>query len=99
MHLFTNMSAYEAVTRKLQDGARHNLSNVVSKPWEEVTGGCGKLHSEELHNVHCPPHIVRVIKSKRMRWAGHVACLRETRNAYSVLVRDPEEKRPRGRLG
>jgi hypothetical protein len=46
-----------------------------------------------------PPNIIRMIKSRRMRWAGHVARLREKRNAYGILIGKPEGKRPLGRLG
>jgi hypothetical protein len=63
----------------------------------EVIGGWRKLHNEELHNLCSSPNIIRMIKSKRMRWAGYVAGMREKRNAYRVLVGKPEGKRPLGR--
>jgi hypothetical protein len=53
-----------------------------------------KLHSRELHNLYSSPDIIRQIKSRRMRWAGHVARIGEGRNLYSVLVGKPEGKRP-----
>jgi hypothetical protein len=56
-----------------------------------------KLHNDELHSLHSSPNIVRVIKSRRMRWAGHVAHMGEERNVYRVLVWRPEGKRPLGR--
>jgi hypothetical protein len=56
-----------------------------------------KLHNEELHNLYSSPNIIRMIKSKRMRWAGHVTRMGETINAYMILVGQPEEKRPLGR--
>jgi hypothetical protein len=59
----------------------------------EVTGECRKLHNEELNDLYSSPSIVRVIKSKRMRWAGQVARMGESR----VLVGKPEGKRPLGR--
>jgi hypothetical protein len=59
---------------------------------DEVTGEYRKLHSEELHNLYSFPNIIRQIKSRRMRWAGHVACMGE--EVYKVLV----GKRPLGRL-
>jgi hypothetical protein len=62
----------------------------------EMEGGWRRLHSEELHNLYASPNI-RVIKFKRMRWAGHVACIRALRNAYKILVRKPEGKRLLGR--
>jgi hypothetical protein len=51
---------------------------------EEVRGGWRRLHNEELHNVYASLNIVRVIKSKRMRWTGHVACIGDMRNAYKI---------------
>ena len=63
----------------------------------EVTGECRKLHNEELNDLYCPPNIIQVIKLRRMRWAGHVACTGERRGIYSVLVGKPEGKRPLGR--
>jgi hypothetical protein len=63
----------------------------------EVTGGWRKLHNEELHNLYSAPSIIRMIKSRRMRWAGHVARNGENRNAYRILVGNPEGKRPLGR--
>jgi hypothetical protein len=65
---------------------------------EEVTGELRKLHNEELHDLYSSPNIVRVIKSRRMRWAGHVARMGEERGMYRVLVGKPEGKRPLGRL-
>jgi hypothetical protein len=53
-----------------------------------------KLHSGELHNLYSSPDIIRKIKSRRMRWVGHVAHMGEERNIYRVLVRKPEGKRP-----
>jgi hypothetical protein len=58
-----------------------------------------KLHNDELHNPYSSPNIVRVIKSRRMRWAGHMACMGEGRGVYRVLVGRSESKRPLGRPG
>jgi len=55
-----------------------------------------KLHNEELNDLYSSPNIIRVIKSKRMRWAGHVACMGEMRAVYRVLVGKLEGKRPLG---
>jgi len=66
---------------------------------DEVTGEWRKLHNEELNDLYCSPNIVRVIKLRRMRWAGHVARMGERRGIYRVLVGKPEEKRPLGRPG
>jgi hypothetical protein len=60
-------------------------------------GGWRKLHNEELHNLYSSPSIIRTIKSRRMRWAGHVARMEEKRNTYRILVRKPERRRPLGR--
>jgi hypothetical protein len=57
----------------------------------------GKLQNEELHHLYSSPIVVRVIKSRRMEWAGHVDRLGEGRGVYRVLVRKPEGKRPLGR--
>jgi hypothetical protein len=62
-----------------------------------VTGGWRKLHNEELHNLYSSPSIIRGIKSRRKRWAGHVARMGEKRNVYMFLVGKPEGKRPLGR--
>jgi hypothetical protein len=62
-----------------------------------VTGGWRKLHNEELHNLYASPNIIRVIKSRRMRWVGHVARMGEKGNGYRFLLGQPEGKRPLGR--
>jgi hypothetical protein len=54
-------------------------------------------HNEELHSLYSLPNIIRVIKSRRMRWVGHVAQMGEKRNEYRILGGKPEEKRPLGR--
>jgi hypothetical protein len=53
---------------------------------DEVTGGWRKLHNEELHNLYSPPSIIRMIKSRRMRWEGHVARMGQKRNAYCMDI-------------
>jgi hypothetical protein len=62
-----------------------------------VTGGWRKLYKEELHNLYSSPSIIRIIKSWRMRWAGHVARMGEKRNVYRLFVGKPDGKRPLGR--
>jgi hypothetical protein len=64
---------------------------------DEVTGGWRKLHNEELHGLYSSPSVIRVIKARKMRWAGHVACMGEVRGAYNILVGKPEGWRPLGR--
>jgi hypothetical protein len=64
---------------------------------DEVTGGWRKLHNEELHGLYSSPSIIRVIKTRRMRWAGHVARMGEVKGAYNILVGRPEGRRPLGR--
>jgi hypothetical protein len=63
---------------------------------DEVTGEWRKLHNEELHDLYLSSNILQVIKSRRVRWAGHVARLGEGRDVYRVLVGKPEGKRPLG---
>jgi hypothetical protein len=62
-----------------------------------VMGGWRKLHNEELHDLYSSPSIIRIIKSRRMRLAGHVARMGEKKNVYRLLVGKPEGKRPLGR--
>jgi hypothetical protein len=64
---------------------------------DEATGGWRKLHNEELHSLYSSPSIIRMIKPRRMKWAGHVERMGEKRNAYRILVGKPEGKRPLGR--
>ena len=61
-----------------------------------MTGKWRKLYNEELNELYCSPSIVRVIKSKIMRWAGHVARMRDRRGVYRVLVGKIERRRPLG---
>ena len=64
---------------------------------DEVRREWRKLHNEELSDLYSLPNVVRVVKSRRMRWAGHVACMGEGRGVHRVLVGKPEGKRPLGR--
>jgi len=64
---------------------------------DEVTGEWRKLHNEELNDLYSSPNIVRVIKSRRMRWAGHVVSMGEKRGAYRVFVGKPEGNIPLGK--
>ena len=73
------------------------LRRVFGPKRDEVTGEWRKLHNEKLNDLYSLPNIVRVVKSRRMRWAGHVACMREDRRVHRVLVGKPDGKRPLGR--
>ncbi|KAJ4426321.1 hypothetical protein ANN_27135 [Periplaneta americana] len=73
------------------------LRKIFGAKRDEVTGEWRKLHNTELHALYSSPDIIRNIKSRRLRWAGHVARMGEFRNAYRVLVGRPEGKRPLGR--
>jgi hypothetical protein len=73
------------------------LRRIFGPKRDEVTGGWRKLHNEELHSSYSSPSIVRVIKARRMRWAGHVARMGEVRGEYNILDGKPEGRRPLGR--
>ena len=78
--------------------ARSNLLRRIFGPKREgVTGEWRKIHNKELNNLFSSHNIVRVIKSRRMRWAGHVARMEEGRGVHRVVVGKPEGKRPLGR--
>jgi hypothetical protein len=64
---------------------------------DKVKGEWKKLHNEELRDLYSSPRIIRIIKSRRMRWEGHVARMGEKCKACKLLVRKPEGKRPLGR--
>jgi hypothetical protein len=73
------------------------LRRVFGPKRDEVTGELRKLHNEELNDLYFLPNIVRLVKSRRMRWAGHVARMMEDRGVHRVLVRKPKGKRTLGR--
>jgi hypothetical protein len=83
--------------RRLRVFENRVLRRTFEPKKEDVTGEWRKLRNEELHNLFSSPNIIRQIKSRRMRWAGHVACMGEESKVYKVLVRNPEGKRPLGR--
>jgi hypothetical protein len=73
------------------------LRRIFGPRRDEVTGKWRKLHIEELHNLYTFPDIIRQVRSRRMRWAGHVARMGEEIKVYKVLMGKPEGKRPLGR--
>ena len=83
--------------RKLRMFENMVLRTIFGSRRDEVTGEWRRLHNEKLNDLYCSPNIVRVIKSRRMRWAGHVARMGEERVVCRVLVGKPEGKRPLGR--
>jgi hypothetical protein len=83
--------------RRLRVFETRVLRRVFGPKRDEVTGKWIKLHNEELNDLYSLPNIVRVVKSRRMRWAGHVARMGEDRGVYRVLVGNPEGKRLLGR--
>jgi hypothetical protein len=72
------------------------LRRIFGPKRDEVTGEWRQLHNEERHNLYSFPDIIRQVKSRRMRWAGHVARMGEERNVYRVLVEKIEGKSPLG---
>jgi hypothetical protein len=73
------------------------LRRIIGPKKDEVTGEWRKLHNEELRDLYSSPSIIRIIKSRRMKWVGHVARMGDKRNAYRLLVGKPEGNRPLGR--
>jgi hypothetical protein len=70
------------------------LRRIFGPKRDEVAGLWRKLHNEELHGLYSSPSIIKVIKARRMRWAGNVALMGEVRGAYNILVGRPEGRRP-----
>jgi hypothetical protein len=96
---------YGCETWSFTMGEEHRLRVFENRVLRKIFGtkreedrSWGKLHNDELHNLYSAPNIARVIKSRRMRWAGHVARMDEGRCVYRVLVVRFEGKRPLGRL-
>ena len=83
--------------RKLRVFENMVLRRIFGPRRDEVMGEWRRLHNEELNDLYCSPNIVRVIKWRRMRWAGHVTCMGEEREVYRVLVGKTEGRRPLGR--
>jgi hypothetical protein len=83
--------------RRLRVLEKRVLRRIFGPRWDGITREWRKLHNEELNDLYSSPNIFRVIKSRRMRWAGHVARMGERRGVYRLLVGKPEGKRPLGR--
>jgi len=83
--------------RRLRVSENRVLSRIFGPRRDEVIREWRKLHNEELNDLYSSPTIVRVIKSRRMRWAGHVTRMGERRGVFRVLVWKPEGKRSLGR--
>jgi hypothetical protein len=83
--------------RRLRVSESRVLRRVFGPKSHEVTGEWRKPHNEELNDLYSLPNIVRVVKSRRMKWAGNVARMGEDRGVQRVLVGNPEGKRPLGR--
>ena len=90
-----SLSSWEE--RTLEVSENRVLKRIFGPKKNEVTGEWRKLHNEELNNLYCSPYIIRMIRSRRMRWAEHVAHVGERRGVYRALVGKPEGKRPLGR--
>jgi hypothetical protein len=82
---------------RLREFENRVLRRIFGPKRDEMTGEWGKLHNEELRDLYSSPSIIRIIKSKRIRWAGHIARMGEKRNVYTLLVGKPEVKGPLGR--
>jgi hypothetical protein len=103
--IILSLVLYGCETWSLTLGEEHRLkvfeNKVVRKIFgpkrDEATGGYRKLHNQELRELYSSPSIIGVIKSRRMRWAGHVARMGENRNVYRLLVGKPNGKIPLGR--
>jgi len=89
--------AHIAGGKKLRVSEKMVLKRIFCPKRDEVPVEWRRLHNEQLNDLYSSPNIVRVIKSRRMRWAGHVARMGEERGVYRALVGKPEEKRPLGR--
>jgi len=83
--------------RKLRVFENMLLRRIFGPRRDEVTGEWRRLHNEELNDLYSLPNIERVIKSRRMKWAWHVARMGEDRGVYKVFLGKPEGKRPLGR--
>jgi hypothetical protein len=94
---YTTTISYQVTNGLLECNALYFVPVFWRTRRDEVAGEWRKLHNEELNELYFLPSIVRVVKSRRTRWAGHVAHMGEERGVHRVLVGKPEGKRPLGR--
>jgi hypothetical protein len=85
------------VERRLRVFEKRVLKTIFRPKRDDVTGEWRKLHNEELNDLYRSPNVIRVIKSRRMRWAGHVACMEGEERCIKGFDGGPEGKRPLGR--
>jgi hypothetical protein len=99
--MFRTTSLQEIQKRKFGYGhlVDKNKLRIFRPKWQEMARGWRRLHNEELQKLYASPNIIRVIKSKTMRWAVHVARMGEMRYVYKIFVGKPEGKRPLGMGG
>jgi hypothetical protein len=91
------LCGYETLSLTLRVFEIRVPSRIIGPKRDEVRGGWRKLHNEELHNLYSSPSIIRMIRSRRMRWEWYVARMGQKRNAYRILVGKPQGKRPLGK--
>jgi hypothetical protein len=85
-----NLISHKRAEHRLRVFKNRVLRRIFGPGWDEVTGEWRRLHNEELNDLYSSPNIIRVIKSRRMRWAGHVARMGKGRGLYRILVGRPE---------
>jgi hypothetical protein len=88
---------YIYLLRRLRVFENRVLRRIFGSKSDEVTGEWRRLHNEELNDLYSSPNMIRVIKSRRISWAGNVARVGEERGTYRILVGRPEGRRPLGR--
>ena len=76
---------------------QNRIPRRIFGPNRDANGEWRRLHNEELHSFYRSPNIVRVIESRRLRWAGHLATVEETRSAFKIIIGKPTGKKPLGR--
>ena len=97
LHGCESWSTTLADEQKLRVFENKVLRKIYGPKRDEMTGEWRRLHNEELHGLYDSPDVVRIMKSRRLRWSDHVARMREKRRLYSIVVRKPEGKRPLAR--